>query len=128
MTNYEKGANFERDIVNEFWRHGWAAMRSAGSGTIGFPVPDVIGVKEGDVIAVECKTTRKDRINLKKAILSLEEFSEISRARSYIAVKFYKKKPRFFNIKERISDGNYAISVNDSHMSLDSILGEQTTL
>jgi len=128
MTNYQKGAKFERDVVNEFWKHGWTAMRSAGSGTIGFPVPDVIGVKDKRIIAIECKATRKDKINLKKAVLSIKKFSDISKARAYIAVKFYKKKPRFFDIKTLISRGNYSVSLNDNHLSLDSILGEQSTL
>jgi Holliday junction resolvase len=128
MTNYQKGARFERDIVNEFWRHGWTAVRSAGSGTIGFPVPDVLGVGGGKIIAIECKATREDRINLKKAVLSLRKFAEISKARAYIAVKFYKKKPRFYEINSLISKGNYTVSLNDNHLSLDSILGEQSML
>lgn len=128
MTNYQKGAKFERYIVTEFWKHGWAAMRAAGSGTVGFPVPDVIGIKNRKIIAIECKTTRKDRINLKKAVLNLKRFSDISRARAYIAVKFYKKKPVFFDIEEIVSRGNYTVSLNDTHLSPDSILGEQSTL
>jgi Holliday junction resolvase len=128
MTNYQKGARFERDIVNEFWRHGWAAMRAAGSGTVGFPVPDVIGAKDHRIIAVECKTTRKDRISLKNAVLNLKRFSDISQARAYIAVKFYKQKPAFFDIEGLISGKGYTVSVNDRHLSLDSILGEQSTL
>ncbi|OYT42097.1 MAG: hypothetical protein B6U86_01005 [Candidatus Altiarchaeales archaeon ex4484_43] len=128
MTNYQKGARFERDIVNELWEHGWAAIRAAGSGTVGFPVPDVIGIKDRKVIVIECKATRKDKINLKKAALSLKKLSDISKARAYIAVKFYKKRPRFFDIETLISRGNYSVSSNDNHLSLDSILGEQVTL
>ncbi len=128
MTNYQKGANFERDIVKEFWVRGWAAVRSAGSGSVGHPVPDIIGVRYSQIIAIECKTTRKDRLYLKKAILNLSKFAEISNARSYLAVKFPKKKPMFFDIKALIKENHYTITINDTHINLDSLLGEQSIL
>lgn len=128
MTNYQKGARFERDIVNEFWEHGWAAVRVAGSGSVGHPVPDVIGVKDGKIIAIECKTTRREKAYLKDAIMNLKKFAEVSNAESYLAVKFPKKKPMFFNIKKLIKEKHYDVTVNDKHLSLESLLGEQGTL
>ncbi|MBN2015131.1 MAG: hypothetical protein JW778_08125 [Candidatus Altiarchaeota archaeon] len=128
MTNYQKGARFERDVVNEFWSHGWAALRAAGSGSVGQPVPDVIGVREGKIIAVECKTTRREKAYLEEAVLKLKRFMEISNAEAYLAVKFPKKKPMFFNIKKLLREKKYNVTANDKHLSLESILGEQRTL
>lgn len=128
MTRYEKGANFERELVAKFWGHDWASMRAAGSGTTPFPVPDVIGIRDNKIIIVECKTTKKDRLSLKKDILSLKRFSDICKAKAYIAIKFYKKEPRFFDLDKLLSKGNYTITIHDQFLNFESILGEQKIL
>ncbi|RLI88107.1 MAG: hypothetical protein DRO76_01350 [Candidatus Altiarchaeales archaeon] len=128
MTRYEKGANFERELVAKFWEHGWASMRAAGSGTTSFPVPDVIGIKDNKIIIVECKTTKKDRLSLKKDILALKKFSGICNGNAYIAIKFYKKGPRFFDLNKLLSKGDYTITIHDQFLDLESILGKQKTL
>lgn len=126
MTRYEKGANFERELVNKFYEHGWAAMRAAGSGSI--MAPDVIGMKNGKIVVIECKATKKDRLSLKDAILSMKRISEISGARAYIAVKFHKERARFFDVQKLLSKKNFTISLNDSYLSFEALIGEQRTL
>ena len=128
MNRYAKGANFERKLVSDFWAHGWAAMRAAGSGTTVFPVPDVIAVKDGRVIIVECKATKKDRLSLKEAMTELKKFADLSGADAYISIKFFKKEPRFFSLEKMLSKGNYTISVNELFQSFETILSEQKTL
>ena len=128
MSRYEKGANFERELVAKFWRHGWASMRAAGSGTSSFPVPDVIGIRGDKIIIVECKTTKKDRLSLKKAILSLKKFSDICDGKAYIAIKFFKKEPRFFELNKLLLRKGYTVTIHDRFLNLDSLLGEQKTL
>jgi len=128
MNHYAKGANFERKIVSDFWAHGFAAMRAAGSGTTTYPVPDVIAVKGGRIILVECKATKKDRLSLKDNMLELKKFADISCAEAYIAMKFYKKEPRFYGLDIQLAKGNYTITENDPFMSLDQVLSEQRTL
>lgn len=128
MNRYAKGANFERFIVSELWLHGWAAMRAAGSGTTSFPVPDVIGVRRGKIVLIECKTTKKDRLSLKKDVLDLARFMELSGGEAYIAVRFHRKQPRFYDIKSIIERNNFTITESDAFLSLDSILCEQKTL
>jgi Holliday junction resolvase len=128
MNRYAKGANFEREIVADLWSHGWASMRAAGSGTTSYPVPDVIGAKNGRLVLIECKTTKSDRLSLKKNILALEEFRKLSGGEAYITIKFYKKPARFYNIKPIIEKNKYTITINDTFLNIDSILFEQTTL
>jgi len=128
INKYAKGANFERKIVSDLWGHGWASMRAAGSGTVGFPVPDVIGAKDGRIILIECKATRKDRLSLKHDILDLEKFSYISGGEAYIAIKFYKKDPRFYEISKIIAKGNYSITIGDPFISFEALLMEQKRL
>lgn len=123
MTRYEKGANFERELVNKFYEHGWAAMRAAGSGSI--MAPDVVGMKGGKIVVIECKVTKQEKISLKDAILSMKKISEISGAKTYIAVKFYKEKPKFFDVKKLLLKKNFTISLNDTYLSFEALIGEQ---
>jgi Holliday junction resolvase len=128
MSIYRRGADFERALVSEFWRRGWAAVRAAGSGTRREPVPDIIAVKDGKVIVVECKVTKKDRLSLKAAIKQLADFTRVSGGRGYIAVRFFRKKPRFYSIKDLLGRGGYTIRDGDEYLSLDTVIGEQKRL
>lgn len=127
MTKYEKGAKFERALVRDFWKHGWSAMRSAGSGNTSLPSPDVVAAKDGKIILVECKSTSKEKLHLKGAILSLHEFSKISGGRAYISVKFLRKEPRFYEIDGFIRKKKFTISIKDGYLSLGAIIGMQGT-
>jgi Holliday junction resolvase len=128
MSRYSRGADFERKLVTEFWGRGWAAVRAAGSGTRREPVPDVVAVKDGRVIVVECKTTHKDRLSLKPAILSLAEFTSVAGGDAYIAIRFFRQQPRFYSIKNLLARDDYTITDKDGYMNLDTILGEQGRL
>lgn len=128
MNRYVKGANFEREIVSTFWMHGWAAVRAAGSGGCSYPVPDVVALKDGRIVAVECKTTTKDHLSLKSDVLKLKTFIDICGGGGYLAVKFRKKEPRFYEVNNIISRGNYTISLSDVFISFETVLAEQKTL
>lgn len=128
MTRYERGASFERDIVARFWNHGWTAVRAAGSGTTSNPTPDVIALKDGRAIVVECKTTRKDRLSLGDAIKSLKRFSETAGVEAYIALKFLREEPRFYDIKDLASRKNHTISKKDEYVTFDVLIEKQGTL
>jgi Holliday junction resolvase len=125
---YQKGANFERELVGLFWESGWTAMRAAGSGTTKHPVPDVIAVKDGRVILVECKTTTKDRLSLKQAVSGIKEFAKKSGGSAYLAIKFYKQKPRFYDICELIIADRYTITDKDEYLSFEQLIGAQAKL
>lgn len=127
MTRYEKGAKFERALVHKFWEHGWTAMRSAGSGNTSLPSPDIIALKDRKIILVECKSTAREKLNLKGAILSLYDFSKISGGRAYIAIKFLRKDPRFYSIDGFLQRKRFTVSIKDDFMGFDTILGRQGT-
>jgi len=128
MSIYKRGADFERKLVTLFWGRGWAAVRAAGSGTRKEPVPDVIAVKDEKVIVVECKTTKKDRLSLKSAIQQLAEFTKLSGGKGYIAIRFYRKHPRFYDLDELMKKKNYTIRETHEYLNLDTVLGEQRRL
>ncbi|MBU4266522.1 MAG: hypothetical protein KKE96_04775 [Candidatus Altiarchaeota archaeon] len=127
MTRYEKGAKFERALVHDFWERDWAAMRSAGSGNTSLPAPDLIAAKDGKIILVECKSTGREKLHLKGAILALHEFSRVSGGRAYIAVKFLRKEPRFYEIGGLMERKRFTISISDDYLSLDAVIGMQGT-
>jgi len=125
MTRYEKGAKFERSLVKEFWERGWTAMRSAGSGNTSLPAPDVIAIRDGEVVLIECKSTSREKLNLKGAVLSLHEFSKISGGRAYIAVKFLRQDPRFYSIDEFLQKKKFSVSAKHEYQNFDTVVGRQ---
>jgi len=128
MGAYVKGANFERELVRLFWERGWAAIRTAGSGSTPHPVPDVLALCGGMLVCVECKSTSRHSISLKAAVLSLKRFVDVAGGQGYIAVRFPRAKPRFYEIEDIISRNNYTIKLKDSFISLDSLTGKQKLL
>ena len=128
MTRYERGANFERELVSMFWSHGWTAIRVAGSGTTSNPTPDVLAIKDGAVVAVECKTTRKDRLSLGAAIKALRKYSVAAGVRAYISIKFLREEPRFYDVSELFSRKNNTISKKDDYITFDVLTEKQSRL
>lgn len=52
MTNYERGARFENDVVKDFEEHGYIAIRAAGSHT---PADVYAFKKDKQPIFIQCK-------------------------------------------------------------------------
>jgi Holliday junction resolvase len=89
MKAKAKGSNAERELIHAFWKHGWAAIRTAGSGSNHYPSPDIIAGNALRRIALECKATREIKQYLtKKEVDELKEYSQKFGAEPWIAVKF----------------------------------------
>lgn len=126
MTFYQKGANFERFLVRAFWNNGFAAFRSAGSGSAPFPIPDLIACRGSRVIIIECKTSGKESFRLdREDVGKLRLFRERADCEAYIAVKFNREKPMFFPL-DLLS--GLKISKGDTSISFETLLGVQKTL
>lgn len=67
MSKYRKGANAERELVHFLYDQGFAIARSAGSGTIPLPAPDVIALRKDKKMAFECKFWSAQYLNLSTA-------------------------------------------------------------
>ncbi len=84
-----KGSNAERELIKMFWGVGWGAIRSAGSGSMHFPSPDILAGNKIRRLAIEVKATKEE-----KKYFSEEEkkqllvFSEYFGAEPWIAIKF----------------------------------------
>jgi len=56
-----KGTYVERKVANMLREKGWIVIRSTGS----FGLADLVCIKDGKAMFIECKSTRSDRIYYK---------------------------------------------------------------
>ena len=91
MTNYEKGRRFEYRVRDLFKEHGFIVIRAAQSKPI-----DLVCLKNGKSVLVECKTTKRSLgKNGKKALLDM---AKTSKAIPILAYK-EKRKIKLFNVE-----------------------------
>jgi Holliday junction resolvase len=108
-----KGIRGERDLIRMFWSAGWAAIRSAGSGSQSYPSPDLLVGNKSRRLAIEAKVTKEDRKYFSHAdVRQLTAFSEYFGAESWFAIKFLKNDWVFFSPEDLDqTDGSYVASV-----------------
>ncbi|HIH62573.1 MAG TPA: Holliday junction resolvase [Methanobacteriales archaeon] len=89
-----KGYKEEIDLVKILWDNNFAAIRApASGGATKKPLPDVIAGNGNRYLAIEVKTTSKDKIYIdSEKVKGLHKFSRIFGAEPYIGVKFKYKK------------------------------------
>ena len=93
-----KGSKAERELVKMFWAANWGAIRVAGSGLARFPCPDVVASKGDHVLAVECKSTKKNQQYIEdKQMQELKKFASIFGAKPIIGVRFDREAWVFFD-------------------------------
>lgn len=114
MSAKSKGTKAERDLIRLFWSRGWAAMRSAGSGSQQYPSPDVLAGKDGRRLAIECKVTKeKKKYFAQEEIRHLQYFAQRLSAEAWLAVKFPEKDFYFFHIDDLQEAGkSYVVSLD----------------
>ena len=119
MTNKNKGSNSERELLHKFWSTGkWCAIRSAGSGSMKYPGPDLLVGNLFRRMSIECKSTKDSKVYLNEAdVNQLKEFSKVFDARPWFAVKFFRKEWLFVSIEdlEKTPTG-YAISMKNAEL------------
>ncbi|MCQ2737076.1 MAG: Holliday junction resolvase [archaeon] len=126
----KKGSAEERDLVHKLWDNNFAAMRApASGGATKKPLPDVIAGNGKIYLAIEVKTTTKDKIYIDHPqIDALVEFSNIFGATPYLGMKFKYTKWLFLSpdILEKTRNGNYKITKDyslEKGLELDEIIG-----
>ena len=101
MSLKSKGSNAERELLHMFWAKNWACIRSAGSGSMKYPGPDLLVGNLAKRMAIECKTTKGGKIYLNEHdVGQLKDFSRIFDSRPWFAVKFAKKEWRFLGLED----------------------------
>jgi|TARA_B100002003_G_C14103061_1_gene530530 Holliday junction resolvase len=112
MSTKSKGTNAERELIHKLWAEGYASIRSAGSGSMKYPSPDILAAKNQRILAIECKVTKNEsKYFEKREIEELKQFSNIFGAIPYIAIKF-KNSEWFFMMINELKETNSSYMIN----------------
>lgn len=89
-----KGFAYERELVHELERRGFASLRAPASGSrTKLDRPDIIAGRHGFHLVIEVKTTSANVLYIRKeSIMSLLRFAERFGAQPFVAVKFKGKR------------------------------------
>ena len=103
MSVKQKGSKAERELLHMFWSKKWPCLRSAGSGSMQYPGPDLIVGKRGKnrILAIECKSSKDKKIYLNNYdIKQLKDFCNIFGAEPWFAVRFARKDWLFLSLED----------------------------
>ncbi len=113
MNKKAKGSNAERDLIHHFFDNGWVAIRSAGSGSMQNPSPDILAGNNLRRLAIECKAVNDTKKYFtKKEIDELVYFANKFGAEAWVAVRFDRIDWFFLNIEDlELKDKSYFVDV-----------------
>ncbi|NPA87040.1 MAG: hypothetical protein GXO00_03460 [Candidatus Diapherotrites archaeon] len=110
----KKGSRAERELMRMLWQRGYAVVRSAGSG-ISYS-PDVVAIKDGVVLAFECKAWKKREVVIEEhQMQKMLKWAQRSGATLYLAWK-YPYRGWFFIPVELLNrrNGKYVINIEEA--------------
>ncbi|HDP73539.1 MAG TPA: Holliday junction resolvase [Candidatus Woesearchaeota archaeon] len=114
INRKRKGTNAERELVHLFWSKGWPCVRVAGSGSIRYPVPDILVSNGLKPVAIEIKIVGSGyKYFSRKEIDDLILFSSKFGAMPFVAVKF-SGSPWLFVSVENLVETPHGFSVRVS--------------
>ena len=114
MSLKDKGVNAERELLHMFWSKGWACLRSAGSGSMKYPGPDLIAGNKTRRLAIECKSTKEKKKYLDEHdVGQLRNFCDIFGAEPWFAVRFARTSWLFLSLEDiEKTENGYVIDLN----------------
>ncbi|MEI7961738.1 MAG: Holliday junction resolvase Hjc [archaeon] len=130
MAHYNKGANAERELIKTLFDLGFAVLRVAGSGVSPLPSPDVVALKSGRVIAIECKAWKGAHLAIPVVTMSDEiNWAKTAGAEFFIGWKIPREGWLFVRAEHFHNAGkNFMISLKEAReksISLDSLVNLQ---
>jgi len=116
MVYHSKGANAERELMRLFFEAGFSVVRIAGSGTSPLPAPDIVALKKGRIIAVECKARKAKNLAIVPEQMSeLQEWAKKAGAEAFVGWKVPRKGWLFLKPKQFHATGKFfLISLKDA--------------
>lgn len=113
LNKKSKGTNAERELIHQFNDNGWVAIRSAGSGSMQYPSPDILAGNNLRRLAIECKTVNDTKKYFtKKEIDELVFFANKFGAEAWVAVRFDRIDWFFITIEDlEMKDRSYYVDV-----------------
>ncbi len=114
MTRYAKGANAERELIKLLFERGFAVARVAGSGVSSLPSPDIIALKPGKQLAMECKAWSQAYLSIPlQQMDELSSWARVSGTEMFVAwkvphkgwfflqEKHFTKNPKFYVVSRK---------------------------
>lgn len=113
MSHKSKGINAERELIHLFHKHGWSAVRVAGSGSSKYPSPDIVAGNIIRKLAVECKSVKEPSVYVaKEDIEKLKIFAKNFGAEPWLAAKFQGNEWFFMSLDDlKETDSNFSINI-----------------
>lgn len=130
MNRKSKGTNAERDIIHLFFENGWVAIRSAGSGSMQFPSPDILAGNGIRRLAIECKAVNDiKKYFTAKEVDELVYFAKTFGAEPWVAVRFDRIDWFFLNIEDlEKTEKSYYVDVKIAKrkgLSFEQLIGKE---
>ena len=129
LNKKAKGSNAERDLIHQFFDNGWVAIRSAGSGSMQNPSPDILAGNNLRRLAIECKTVNDTKKYFTaKEVDELVYFANKFGAEAWVAVRFDRIDWFFLNIEDlEKTDKSYFVDVKiakNKGLSFEQVIGK----
>ena len=133
MSHYNKGASAERELIKTLFNQGFAVLRVAGSGVSPLPSPDVVALKDGRILAFECKAWKGKHLAIETKTFNDEvQWARTAGAHFFVAWKIPREGWLFITPESFHNAGkNYLISLIEAKKcstTLEVLIGNQTTL
>lgn len=108
-----KGSRTERELLHMFHQSGWSVIRSAGSGVIPIPNPDLVAGNGKRLLAIECKSGKSPRYISGSQLIELKEFSEKLGAKPIVGVRFDNEEWFFLTLNKLVKTkgNNYGLNI-----------------
>lgn len=115
VKKYAKGYRNERQLLQKLSGMGYMVMRAPHSGSSSLASPDIIAVKNGRVLAIECKA-REEAFSIDmEQLMQLKQWQDTGGAVPYIAWKISREGWRFLHLKDVMgNNGNVGKKFADS--------------
>ena len=133
MNRYAKGANAERELIQQLYSLGFSVARMAGSGKTSLPSPDIIALNKYKKLAFECKAWNGNYLSIPaQQMRELISWGKKAEVEMFVAWKmpnhgWFFLKPEHFNSSEK----HFSISKQKAlkkAISLNVVLGSQSQL
>ncbi|MFA5125619.1 MAG: Holliday junction resolvase Hjc [archaeon] len=133
MAHYNKGANAERELIHTLFDYGFAVLRVAGSGVSPLPSPDVVALKQGKILAFECKAWRGNYLAIPLVTMNDEiNWAKTAGAEFFIAWKIPHEGWLFIKAEHFHNAGkNFMVSLEEAKkcsISLQLLAGVQVSI
>ncbi len=107
MRNYAKGYRAENELQHILYERGWAVLRAPRSGRIGIAAPDLVAIRNGRVVVIECKSRAEAFTVEQEQIEQLHEWQKRANAEAYIGWKVSRKGWFFFTVADVVANGGH---------------------